>query len=203
MKSFQQYLDEGNPLAKIKAHADSGRHIVALSAQRAEASTQENNARHKELKKKVRAQGYGFREVEGHWDGGKKKSLIVHAKKPGTDSGAELHKDMTDHAINYHQDAIMHHDGAVAKFHGTNDSGWLGKGKVETAGERGQLHYNRDANPNQTAMKTGKKKIPATFSAEEFVHLCEELVEEFPFIEPTPPSVPFDGRTAIKSFTFI
>ena len=182
MKSFQQYLDEGNPPAKIKAHADSGRHFVALSAQRAEASTQENNARHKELKKKVRAQGYGFREVEGHWDGGKEKSLIVHAKKPGTDSGAELHKDMIDHAINYHQDAIMHHDGAVAKFHGTNDSGWPGKGKVETA---------------------GKKKISATFSAEEFVHLCEELVEEFPFTEPSPPSVPFDGRTAVKSFTFI
>ena len=63
MKSFQQYLDEGNPLSKIKAHADSGRHFVALSAQRAEASTQENNARHKELKKKVRAQGYGIIEM--------------------------------------------------------------------------------------------------------------------------------------------
>ena len=87
MLSFKQHvqLDEGNPLARLAKHAEEGRHYAILSSQRPhdEVSPEQNKKNHEELKKKLSAQGYTHKEVEGHWEGGKEKSILVHAKGKG------------------------------------------------------------------------------------------------------------------------
>ncbi len=152
MLSFKQYLMEGNPLARLHKHAEKGRHFVVLSAQRGsdEASPEENKKRHAELKKKLTAQGYGHKEVEGHWEGGREKSIMVHAKEPGDEGGKKLHHDMVQHAKHYNQDAIFHHDGKKGELHGTNETGYPGKGKTEPVGK---IKYNKPNAPFQTETK--------------------------------------------------
>jgi hypothetical protein len=160
MKSFRQFVVEGNPLARLHKHIASGRHFVVLSAQRGsdEASASENKKRHAELKKKLTAQGYGHKEVEGHWEGGKEKSIIVHAKKEGDEAGHQLVHDMKQHAHHYNQDSIFHHDGKEGKLHGTNATGYPGKGKTEPVGK---VHYNQPKEPFQTELKPKGDKLKA------------------------------------------
>ena len=157
MFTFKQYITEGNPLARLHKHAKEGRHFVVLSAQRGsdEASPEENKKRHAELKKKLTAQGYGHKEVEGHWEGGKEKSIMVHAKDKGDEAGKQLHHDMVKHAQHYNQDAIFHHDGKEGKLHGTNATGYPGKGKTEPVGK---VKYNKPHAPFQTETKPKSDK---------------------------------------------
>lgn len=152
MKTFKQFILEGNPLSRIHKHSETGRHFVILSAHRPsnEASAEENKKRHVELKSKLTAQGYGHREVEGHWEGGKERSILVHAKQTGDKSGNELHRDMVRHAEHYNQDAILHHDGKKAVLHGTNDNGFPGKGKSVDVG---RIAHNKPNAEFQTETK--------------------------------------------------
>jgi hypothetical protein len=163
MKSFKQSLQEGNPLARIFHHAEAGRHMVALSAQKSDKSKKENEARHAELKKKITAQGYGHREVEGVYQGQREKSLVVHAKGVGGAHGRRLRKDMAAHAKHYGQDSILHHNGKRATLHYANG----------TKEHVGKLAYNRPDAQFQTSMR-GKKKAPATFTTEERLKLTEQ-----------------------------
>lgn len=148
--TFRQFMAEGNPLARIKANADAGRHFVGITSDRSNLTPAENNARMKELKGKLKAQGYGYRKAKGVWEGGSENSLIVHAKGTGNMHGARLRYDMKKHAQHYDQDAILHHNGKSAKLIGTNSSGYPGKGKKEPVGK---LHYNRPDAPFQTKFK--------------------------------------------------
>lgn len=162
MITFKEFLNEGNPLAQMHKHAMKGRHFVALTSEREGKSKKENEKNFKELKKKVQSQGYGFREAEGHWEGNKEKSLIVHAKKPGREAGAELMKHMRAHAQHYDQDSIFHHDGKRGRLVGTNETGYPGKGKVDNIGK---MKYNRDKAYHQTELRPGGKRAPARFTA--------------------------------------
>ena len=92
MLSLKQYMIEGNPLARLHKHAQEGRHYAVLSAHRpeGEATPEQNKARHAELKKKLTAQGYAHKEVEGHYEGSKEKSIMVHAKGTGDEHGKQL-----------------------------------------------------------------------------------------------------------------
>lgn len=168
MKGFKEYiqenyLEEGNPLARLHAHAKAGRHFVALTSFRGDKSKKENESSFKELKKKVREQGYGYREAEGHWEGGKEKSLVVHAKDSGRDSGRELVKDMQHHGRHYNQDSIFHHNGESGRVISTNETGWPASEKKKSV-RVGKLRYNKPESPNQTEMRPGKKKSHARFT---------------------------------------
>lgn len=137
-------------MARVKAHADSGRHFAVLSAERSNLSPSENKARHEHLKKHLATTGYGHREVEGHYEGGKEKSIMVHAKGTGNAHGKRLLKDMKAVGAKYGQDSVLHHNGRKATLHGTNKSGWPGKGKRAGVGK---IAHNRPTAPFQTETK--------------------------------------------------
>jgi len=155
--SFKEFsekiqINEGNPLARLHKHSAEGRHFVVISAQRgsSEATPEQNKKRHEELRRKLSSQGYAHKEVEGHWEGDKEKSILIHAKEKGEKSGNELLHDMKKHGEHYNQDAIYHHDGKSATLHGTNKSGYPGYGKKENIGK---LAFNKPKEPAQTEMK--------------------------------------------------
>lgn len=147
---LQSLVCEGNPLARLHKHAEEGRHYSILSAQRTGLSAEENAKRHKELKAKIHAQGYSHREVEGHWEGGKEKSIMVHAKTTGHKAGEELRHDMNAHGKHYDQDSVFHHNSKVGHLRGTNKTGFPGKGNKLVTGKH---KYNRAEAENQTEMK--------------------------------------------------
>lgn len=165
MQSFREYvtenfeLDEGNPLARLHTHIENDRHFATITAVRSNLSNAENNARMKEFKGKLKAQGYGFKKSKGVWEGGHENSLTVYAKKPGDAGGEELKRDMTAHSTHYGQDAYMHHNGREAKLIGTNDTGSIGRGNTVPIGK---IHYNQDTKkyPDRTELKK-----TATFTA--------------------------------------
>jgi hypothetical protein len=161
MLTFQEFLVEGNPLARIQKHSDTGRHFVAVSAARGTMSNNANKKRHVALKNAVKKMGYGYREAEGRWEGGKEKSLVVHAKHPGDDHGKALAKDMSRLSKHFSQDAYMHHDSKKRHLVGTNKTGYPGRGKKETVGK---LAYNKKDAEFQTELRPGKKKSPARFT---------------------------------------
>jgi len=184
MKTFREYLQEGNPLARVVKHAADRRHFVSVSAQRSHLSKKDNEKRHKELKKKVSSQGYGYRETEGHWEGGKEKSLMVHAKGAGNKHGAQLHKDMVAHAKHYDQDSILHHTGKTGVLKGTNKTGFPGEGKTSKVGSK--MSINPPKSDYQTSLRT-KKHAKSTFaiegnlkqiSDEEFIERQDKFFEE-------------------------
>ena len=157
MLSLKQYIIEGNQLARLHKHAQEGRHYAVLSAYRpeGEATPEQNKARHAELKKKLTAQGYAHKEVEGHYEGGKEKSILVHAKGKGDAHGRQLLHDVKEHGKHYNQDSIFHHDTKSAKLHGTNATGFIGKDKTEDVGK---THYNKPESEYQTETKPKSDK---------------------------------------------
>jgi hypothetical protein len=153
MLSFSEFLIvEGNPLARLHKHEQEGRHYSVLSAHRpeGEATAAQNKANHAELKKKLTAQGYAHKEVEGHWEGTKEKSILVHAKGAGDEHGKQLLHDVKEHGRHYNQDSVFHHNTKTAKLHGTNETGFPGKGRTEPLGV---TKYNRPEEPSQTETK--------------------------------------------------
>lgn len=158
----EEELEEGNPLARVTHHAKEGRHFVGLTSYRTGKSSKENKSSFKELKQKIRKQGYGFREAEGHWEGGKERSLVVHAKAPGAEAGRDLVRDMIGHGRHYGQDSIYHHNGEAGHLIGTNESGYPGNKKVVRVGK---LRYNKPEAEFQTELRPSKKKAPARFTS--------------------------------------
>ena len=151
---FRKFLKEGNPLARVKANADKGRHFVTISSERGHLSPAENNARMKELKGKLTSQGYGYRKTKGVWEGGHENSLMVHAKGTGDKHGAQLVHDMQKHAQHYDQDSILHHNGKkLAKLIGTNKTGRPGMGKYDPIGDK--INYNPAGKGDKTEFKNG------------------------------------------------
>lgn len=153
MKTFKEFMTEGNPLARVKKNVDSDRHFVGMSAERSHLSPEENKKRMKDLKKKVRALGYGFKQTQGKWEGGSENSIVVHANGTGEDHGKKLKQHMKRLASEFDQDAIFYHSGKEGKLIGTNKTGYPGKGKVEKVGK---VRYNRSDAPFQTAYKKGQ-----------------------------------------------
>lgn len=151
-------LEEGNPLSRIAKFGQEKRHFVAITSERSSKSKKENEKNLKELKGKLKAQGYGYRRAQGQWEGGKEKSLIVHAKEPGAESGRELVRDMLQHGRHYDQDSIFHNNGDAGHLIGTNETGYPGNKKVV---RKGITSYNKEKTDFQTEFRPGKRKSPA------------------------------------------
>lgn len=144
MLSFIEFLREGNPLARHVKWEKEGRHFVTLSATRKHLSDKENLARNKELKSKVKALGYGYRNAKGMWEGGEEDSIAVYAKGVGPEHGAQLHKDMKALSTHYDQDSFLQNDAKTGKLHGTNDVGFPGRGNEADIGPIRYNVYNKD-----------------------------------------------------------
>ena len=151
MLTFKQFINEGNPLARMKTHGDEGRHFVGISAARPGLSKKEIAKRMKTLGKHFTKHGFGYRKAEGHYEGEKEPSLVVHAKAPGRKAGAELMKVARSAAQKYDQDSVLHHNGKTARLVGTNETGYPGMGKSEKVGTR--LKYNNPESPFQTELR--------------------------------------------------
>lgn len=163
MKSFLEYITEaGNPLARMHKHQEEGRHFIAISAVRPGMSKKEIKSKTKELIQHFTSKGYGVRKAEGHYEGQKEQSIVVHAKAPGREAGAELVAHARAAGEKFNQDSVLHHNGKTARLIGTNETGFPGKGKSEKVGER--LKYNDKQSPFQTELRPSKKKAPARFT---------------------------------------
>ena len=149
MRSFRQYLDEGNPLARnFKFETDKKkRHLVTISAERKGKSDKENSGRMKDLKQRVKAKGFGFRPSKGMWDGGKENSVVVYAKGTGMLARWNLLRKMKKLGKRYNQDSIMHYDGEKGTLIGTNkDYGMnrkevVGKQRYNVSNKYGETQY--------------------------------------------------------------
>jgi len=157
MLSLKQYMVEGNPLARLHKHAQEGRHYAVISAHRpeGEATPEQNKIRHNELKDKLTSLGYAHKEVEGHYEGDKEKSIMVHARGTGDEHGKQLLHHVKELGSHYNQDSIFHHDTKSAKLHGTNTTGFVGKDKTKPVG---QTRYNKPDSPYQTETKPKSDK---------------------------------------------
>lgn len=54
MLSFLEFINEGNPLARVKKHEDKGRPSAGITAWRADKSDKENKANMKSFDKELR-----------------------------------------------------------------------------------------------------------------------------------------------------
>lgn len=171
MISFKTYLQEkGNPLARQVKFAGQHRHFVALSTYRKDKSNKQNRQSLEELKGKLKQQGYGYRKAEGHWEGGKEKSLVVYAKESGDDAGRQLVRDMLQHGRHYNQDSILHHNGEAGHLIGTNETGFPGNKKVVRVGKtmynKPEAEFQTELRPSRVDQKTGKpRRAPARFTS--------------------------------------
>lgn len=164
MKTFREYLEEGNPLARMQTFVDQGRHFIGISTERPGLTKPQIRGRNKKLISAARKAGYGVRKAEGNYEGGKETSHIIHAKASGQEAGEEFVRFGRKQGEKYGQDSILHHDGKTARLIGTNETGYPGMGKSEKIG--GELRYNNPESPFQTELRPSKKKSPARFTTE-------------------------------------
>ena len=153
MLSFLEFINEGNPLARVKKHEDKGRPSAGITAWRAGKSDKENKANMKSFDKELRSKGYGFRKTEGTWEGGKEQSRYVTAKGKGNRHVKQFKRDMTNLSAKYNQDAVAIRHKKTTDLVGTNDTGYPGRGKVANVGKTA---YNVKDAPFQTEFKPSK-----------------------------------------------
>lgn len=175
MISYLNFIEllEGNPLGRIIKNTKDGRHFSILSAQRGGLSPEENAQRHKALKKEINSLGYSHKEVEGHWQGDKEKSILVHAKGIGDHEGESLRNDMNSLGEKYGQDGVFHYHPKEEQGHvyGTNSTGWPGYGNKENVGKltfNKKSDFQTETKPKaNTPLKPGRtEKSPSRFSTE-------------------------------------
>ena len=163
MKTFQEFmvecqsLEEGG-MNRIMSHSQR-RNTAVLTAHRGDKSKGENRERNKELGKKIRSMGYGFKKVSGEYPEKddrtgetklvKEPSLVVNAPKK---KGRVFKRRMKRLGKEYNQDAVITKKGKgpatlnpTHKRAGTTGSGGrqrkgtaLGQAKPDTTGKYGQ-----------------------------------------------------------------
>lgn len=154
MKTFAEFIAEGNPLARQHEMERRGHAFVNISAERKGLSKKENEDRMKDLHKRVKELGYGYRKSEGRWEGGREDSIVVYAKGSGKEYSDKLLHDMKNLGKHYDQDAIIHHDGTEAKLHGTNKTG-MGMDATERIG---QQHFDQPNEYGITKFRPERRK---------------------------------------------
>ena len=157
-------LEEGNPLSRMHGLEKEGRHFIAISTERPGLSKKEVSQRNKKLVSLARANGFGVRKAEGHYEGSKETSHIIHAKSSGREAGSELVAFGRKMGQHFDQDSVLHHNGKTARLIGTNETGYPGKDKSEKVG--GKLKYNNTKSPFQTELRPSKKRSSARFTTE-------------------------------------
>jgi hypothetical protein len=160
IKLFSKALLESS-FARVQQHTQN-RSIGMILASRSNLTSEENRQRHTALKSDVRKAGYGFIDIKGRYveNYGKANALNVDQHsllvvgKIGDDKG-HLLGHLKHLATKYNQDSILHkpHKSEKAWLHGTNETGYPGKGK---AVEVGSWHPNRTAEFN-SMMKNEKR----------------------------------------------
>jgi hypothetical protein len=152
MKSFREFITEGNPLSRM---ATFNRDSALLSAERKGLTQKENKTRMDALRADLRGKGYGFRNTRGKWDEGggvgSEASVHVYAKGPGKKGAAQLRKDTRELSKKFGQDAFIHRSSegkGKAIYTGTEQKGQ----KVDY----GPSRYNVDNPYGETEFKIRK-----------------------------------------------
>ena len=155
-------LDEGGMARQVK-HSKS-RSTAVLTANRGDKSSKENKARNKELGKKIRSMGYGYKKVKGEYPEkdektGKKKtvsepSMAVNAPKK---KFKKFKKQMKRLGKEYNQDAVITKKGKdKATLHPTTKRGRKTSTGVSRKGSKlGQVRPGKTGEYGHT--KVGKK----------------------------------------------
>ena len=155
-------LDEGGMARQVK-HSKS-RSTAVLTANRGDKSGKENKARNKELGKKIRSMGYGYKKVKGEYPEkdektGKKKtvsepSMAVNAPKK---KFKKFKKQMKRLGKEYNQDAVITKKGKdKATLHPTTKRGRKTSTGVSRKGSKlGQVRPGKTGEYGHT--KVGKK----------------------------------------------
>ena len=155
-------LDEGGMARQVK-HSKS-RNTAVLTANRGDKSGKENKARNKELGKKIRSMGYGYKKVKGEYPEkdektGKKKtvsepSMAVNAPKK---KFKKFKKQMKRLGKEYNQDAVITKKGKdKATLHPTTKRGRKTSTGVSRKGSKlGQVRPGKTGEYGHT--KVGKK----------------------------------------------
>lgn len=184
MKRFNQVLLESS-LARVFQHTKS-RNIGMISASRSALSAQENNRRHYAMASDIRKLGYGFIKVKGRYieNFGKpnaktvdEKAFLVVGKK--TDDKGALLGHLKHLGNKYGQDLVLHkaYNSSTASLHGTNDTGYPGKGKSV---EMGSWHPNRTGE-FYAMMKNKSFKFGEDFVATDWTKAVFEFVTQISF----------------------
>ena len=155
-------LDEGGMARQVK-HSKS-RSTAVLTANRGDKSGKENKARNKELGKKIRSMGYGYKKVKGEYPEkdektGKKKtvsepSMAVNAPKK---KFKKFKKQMKRLGKEYNQDAVITKKGKdKATIHPTTKRGRnTSTGPSRKGSKLGQVRPGKTGEYGHT--KVGKK----------------------------------------------
>jgi hypothetical protein len=135
-----------------------GRSIGMISASRGNLSPEENEKRSHELHNILKNRGHHVIPVNGVYIENfgspnakevNERSFIVMHKQNGDDKGL-IHNHLMELGERYQQDSILHKpfNSQTASLHGTNETGWPGKGKKEAVGslkmERGEFYTKLD-----------------------------------------------------------
>lgn len=157
---FINVIQEGNPLARVKKFEDKNRPTAGITAWRGNKSDKENKANMKSFDKELRDKGYGYRKAEGTWEGGKEPSRYVTAKGKGNRHVKQFKRDMIKLSTKYDQDAVALRHDKTTNLHGTNDTGWPGRGKVANVGKTAynikNAPFQTEFNPSKPASKRPK-----------------------------------------------
>jgi len=155
-------LDEGGMARQVK-HSKS-RSTAVLTGNRADKSSKENKSRNKELGKKIRSMGYGYKKVKGEYPEkdektGKKKtvsepSMAVNAPKK---KFKKFKKQMKRLGKEYNQDAVITKKGKdKATIHPTTKRGRnTSTGPSRKGSKLGQVRPGKTGEYGHT--KVGKK----------------------------------------------
>lgn len=151
MNQIKKIINEAS-LSRVESHTQD-RNIGMITAHRGgnveQDDRERNNKNNKRLAADIRSEGLGFIKVKGRYIEGHgtteatpvdEHSFLVVGKK-GNDKG-HLLDFLKRHGEKYGQDSILHksHDSTDAVLHGTNETGYPGKGKTQEVGE---FHPNR------------------------------------------------------------
>lgn len=146
-KPFSKVLLEAS-FSRMYQHTQN-RNIGMISASRGDLPAEDNNKRHLQLKDDIRKAGYGLVNLKGRYieNFGTKKAQNVDEKallvisKDGDDHG-QLLGHLKHLGAKYGQDSILHkpHNSTTATLHGTNKTGFPGKGNTHDVGP---WHPNR------------------------------------------------------------
>lgn len=167
-KTFDQFLTESS-LSRMWQHVEDGRSFGIVTAYRGQEGTPEelktNKANNKKLKAGIRAAGFGFVSISGHFpekdeETGKdidvsEEGFIVISNTTGKDD--KLKTTLKALGKKFNQDSILYKDGDEdqAVLIGTNTSGDTGLGKEEKIGKWGKNKLS----PYYTKMRGDRKFV--------------------------------------------
>lgn len=126
LKTFDEYLEEGNPLARDWSHGEKGLSSIIISANRYGKPDDENEKNMQEMYNEIRKRGFGYRKTQGVWKNDQgivehEPSVYITAKGTTPEHEKELIDFGHEMMKKYNQDAFIHNHPTIASIVYKND----------------------------------------------------------------------------------